>query len=120
MSAERLDELEAKLGILDKIVKVGWALLIGAFGLGAWATLLEIRTQGAQKAIELLQTDASMLVNWRSESNGNRYTSGEHAKFATEINASFNGHDKRITRLEDTSIAIQKSLDRIESKLQTK
>jgi len=82
MSQDRLDELESKLSILDKIVKLGWALLIGAFGLGAWATLLEIRTQGAQRSIELLQTDTSMLVNWRSEANGNRYTSTDHSKYA--------------------------------------
>lgn len=120
MSDERLDQLEAKLGILDKIVKLGWALLFGAFGLGAWATLLEIRTQGASRAIEILQSDTTSLVNWRSETNGNRYTSVDHLKFATEMQGAINGHDKRITRVEDSIEQVKKSLDRIENKLQTK
>lgn len=96
MSEDRLQELENKLGILNKIVQLGWALIVGAFTLGAWVTLLEIRTQAASVQIERLARDMDA-----SE------------KLVTH-------DDKRITRLEDTTVDIKKALDRIESKLQTR
>lgn len=119
MSNDRLDEFESRLNILDKIVKLGWALIFGAFALGAWATLLEIRTQATQRDVDIMKSESSDFVAWRAEANGNRYTSTDHMKYASDVSTSLNGHDKRLTRLEDSILATQKALDRIENKLQT-
>jgi len=45
MSEERISELEQKLNVLDRLVRIGWAFLCGAFALGVWAATLEIRMQ---------------------------------------------------------------------------
>lgn len=120
MSEDRFNEIEAKLGVLNKIVTLGYSLLFGAFCLGCWATLLEIRTQGAQKAIEELKTESTEITNWRYEINGSRYTAVDHNRFAVENSAQHTLADKRLTRLEDGAAEIKKSLDRIETRLQTK
>jgi len=94
-----MDKVEQRLSILDKVVKIGWALLFGAFVIGGWVATLESRTQAASAAIEALEA--------------------HHAKLNYEVIGVHNQHDKRITRLEDALVLIAKSLDRIENKLQT-
>lgn len=120
MSEDRFAAIESQLGILKNLVAIGWALLVGAFCLGAWTTLLEIRVQGASTNIEKLTNTTETIKTWHHESNGNRYTSSDHVKFANEIMAINSLADKRITRLEDNFSEMKKSLDRIEQKLQTK
>ena len=38
----QLQDLESKLKILDLVVKLGWALLVGAFLLGTWVAAIQI------------------------------------------------------------------------------
>lgn len=120
MSEDRFTAIESQLVILKNLVAIGWALLVGAFCIGAWTTLLEIRVQSASAEIERLTTTTDTIRTWHHETNGNRYTSTDHVKFANEIMAVNSTSDKRITRLEDSTAEIKKSLDRIENKLQTK
>lgn len=42
MNSTQLDELEERLRQLNVVVKVGQALLLGAFLLGAWVTTIQI------------------------------------------------------------------------------
>jgi len=120
MSEDRFAAIESQLGILKNLVAIGWALLVGAFCIGAWTTLLEIRVQGASTNIEKLTATTETIKAWHHETNGNRYTSSDHVKFANEIMTINATADKRITRLEDSSVEIKKALDRIEQKLQTR
>jgi hypothetical protein len=43
MSEEQEEDLKGKLQSLDLIVKLGWALIAGAFGLGVWVATIEQR-----------------------------------------------------------------------------
>lgn len=119
MSEDRLAELETKLGILDKIVRLGWALIAGAFAMGAWVTLLEIRSQAMSHSVDRLNGNMEQVNLWKAEANGNRYTSTDHTRYANEVQSTINMADKRLTRLEDAGVEIKKALDRIETKLQT-
>jgi hypothetical protein len=42
VTREQLQDLESKLKILDLVVKLGWALLVGAFLLGTWVAAIQI------------------------------------------------------------------------------
>ena len=42
MSEQQTDDFESRLKTLDIVVKLGWALLAGAFGLGIWVATIQI------------------------------------------------------------------------------
>lgn len=42
MSDEQSDDFESRLKTLDIVVKLGWALLAGAFALGVWVATIQI------------------------------------------------------------------------------
>jgi hypothetical protein len=42
VTREQLQDFESKLKILDLVVKLGWALLVGAFMLGTWVAAIQI------------------------------------------------------------------------------
>ena len=42
VTREQLQDLESKLKILDLVVKLGWALIVGAFLLGTWVAAIQI------------------------------------------------------------------------------
>jgi len=42
VTREQLQDFESKLKILDLVVKLGWALLVGAFLLGTWVAAIQI------------------------------------------------------------------------------
>jgi len=42
VTRKQLQDLESKLKILDLVVKLGWALLVGAFMLGTWVAAIQI------------------------------------------------------------------------------
>ena len=42
MSEEQHDDFESRLKTLDIVVKLGWALLAGAFALGVWVATIQI------------------------------------------------------------------------------
>lgn len=51
MSDDKIAELEEKLGLLKWVVGLGWALLVGAFGLGVWVAKLEIEKQASDRRL---------------------------------------------------------------------
>ena len=42
MSDDQQDDFESRLKTLDIVVKLGWALLAGAFALGVWVATIQI------------------------------------------------------------------------------
>jgi hypothetical protein len=42
VTREQFQDFESKLKILDLVVKLGWALLVGAFLLGTWVAAIQI------------------------------------------------------------------------------
>lgn len=42
MSDEQLQEFEKQLGLLKWVAGLGWALLVGAFGLGIWVATIQL------------------------------------------------------------------------------
>ena len=42
VTREQLQDFESKLKILDLVVKLGWALLVGVFMLGTWVAAIQI------------------------------------------------------------------------------
>ena len=43
MSQDQEEDLQSKLKTLDLIVKLGWALIFGAFAIGVWVATIENR-----------------------------------------------------------------------------
>ena len=97
MSEEKISELES---LLRRMIGLGWASLLGvvaaAFAFGGWAASLELRAQDSSARL----TNATRI--------------------SLEAQSELNNHDKRVTRVEDSVLSINKSLDRIEGKLGTK
>lgn len=113
-------QFESRLKILDLVVKLGWALLFGAFCLGVWASTLEFRLQEVHAQADHTEANAEGLMMWKAETNGNRYTSTEASKDKSLMLEMINIQDKRLARVEDIVTRMDKSLERIEVKLQTK
>ena len=42
MSDDQSDDFESRLKTLDIVVKLGWALIAGAFALGVWVATIQI------------------------------------------------------------------------------
>lgn len=57
MSDEKMAEFERQLGMLKWIAGLGWALLVGAFGLGVWVATIQL-AQTSQHAILLEHTSS--------------------------------------------------------------
>jgi hypothetical protein len=120
MSEERMAEVEKQLSMLGKIVAVGWALLAAAFAIGAWVTTLELRTRANTDAIASVSKEARQVMDWKVSTEANRWTIQDHVKAMTPIQESISINDKRIQRLEDAIVQINKSLERIESAVRSK
>lgn len=131
MSEERLAELEKQLTMLGKIVAVGWALLVAAFGIGVWVTTLEFRTRANGDTVNVLMRDNKEIMNWKIEAAANRFTIQDYLRAAQpmqdalvlndkRIQEVMTVSDKRIQRVEDAILNINKSLDRIEATIGSK
>lgn len=66
MSEQDHQDIEKYINTLKWVVGLGWALLVGAFGLGIWVATLELRQASASE--RLLDHDAS-LKNHGTELN---------------------------------------------------
>lgn len=113
MSDEQIASIETKLNILNKVVKLGWALIVGAFVIGAWVTVLELRTHDNTHNITALKSNMQDVILWKTATDANQYTSKEHNTFATEIHSALNATNVRITRLEDIAVDTKEILKKL-------
>ncbi len=105
-------------GTLESLARmVPWVrgLLFGAAAIGGWAASLQWSQHKMGEEIVDLKKQAHTFELWMTESNGNRYTTGDHSKYATEATAVTNGLDKRTQRLEDTSKDVKDALTSIKT-----
>ena len=116
MSEDKISELEAKLSVLGRVVKLGYVLIGGAFAIGVWVTTLELRVRDVPE----IKTNLSSLLTWQATSQESKYTISDHSKYSALVQEILNNQDKRLQRLEDSTAAITKSLERIENKLGSK
>ena len=61
MNSTQLDELEERLRQLNVVVKVGQALLLGAFLLGGWVTTIQISINSQER--HLNEVKASRAID---------------------------------------------------------
>ena len=120
MSDELAEDFEKRLKTLDIIIKLGFALLAGAFGLGVWVATLEWRQGVLMQDVDSHDKTLSEFNMWRAETNGSRFTSQDYVKASANLQEALINHDKRLTRTEDTMLRLEKAMDRIELKLGTK
>ena len=120
MSNDIISELESKLNSLNRIVVMGWTLLVAAFCLGVWVTNLQIQTNTNSKEVQGISLTMKDIEIWKASTEGNRYTSKDANTSFAIVNDSLNGQDKRLQRVEDGYVNVIKSLDRIEARLGTK
>ncbi len=111
---------ESKIAMAERMMKLLWALLIGAFLMGGWVTTIELRTQSTAKVVLTHQTRISEIDLWKERAEANRWTIQQQTEAMKVISDTQNLTERRLQRLEDTIGNINKTLDRIESKLQSK
>lgn len=70
-----------------------------------------------KKFNEAVSSRVQTLEIQAARDEGNRFTSSQWATSKTLIDANFAGHDKRIQRSEDAQAVIEKTLIRIENKI---
>lgn len=120
MSEEKITKLESDLEALSKLG--GWikALVVGGVTIGIWLGLMEFRQQSDTAAIIELQHRSQEFALWKAEQTGNRYTSVDHNKYATEAASVAATQDKRVTRLEDAIGVVKDELLWIKQNLREK
>lgn len=88
-----LHQVEAIAKLVSKVVPLFWVLIVAAFGFGGWVVTIQFTSSSTKKNLE-------------------------EVKDTTEaIEEKVIAQDKRIQHVEDGQKVVQKSLDRIESKL---
>jgi hypothetical protein len=127
MSDENYADLESKLKVLDLVVKLGWGLIAGAFAIGVWVATLEIRQSGFSGflhehdlSIRNHGTELNRVSIWQAGMEGTKYTASDASRDRQSMQQQLTEHDKRLTRIEDSTNSISKGVERIEQKLQTK
>lgn len=55
MSAEQTDDFSSRLKTLDIVVKLGWAVLAGAFAMGVWVATIQIAVSEATHTTAAVQ-----------------------------------------------------------------
>lgn len=92
MSEEQEVDWNQKLNALEHVVKMGWVLITGAFGIGVWVTTIQINQNAHDKQMEAIKE---------------------------RVDGSQNGHERRITILEYTSQAQLEIARKMDSKIDT-
>ena len=107
----------SELSSLKRLAPLIRWLLFGAFAIAVWVTTNDISIRKLNRLAEQHQHAIQENEIWRATSESSRYTSQEAAALNKVVLESFNAHDKRLQRLEDAGIQVQRSLDRIEQAL---
>ena len=55
MSSQQTSDLSNRLKSLDIVVKLGWALLVGAFAMGVWVATIQIAVNEATHSAAAVQ-----------------------------------------------------------------
>lgn len=98
-----LPEAPEVQGDAAKLLRWINTILIAAGGFLAVAVYNNVeegRKEGRLRA-EVLESKFILLDKQQAMTNADRYTSGDHLKFADIVTTQINSNDKRITRLED-------------------
>ena len=117
MSDQTASQFVDELKKLDLVVRFGIALLIGAFGLGVWVTTLEWRTGETSILSASNQKAVDEMRIWKAETTANRFTLQDFMKANQLTTEQIAMMDKRTVRLEDNFTRIEKTLERIDMKL---
>lgn len=117
MSEEEAQKFEKNLTAISKLVPLVKLLLVGAFAIGAWVTTIQLTQNGYAQRLEDTEADTQSLVRWQIETRGNRFTTTDGIELTRSMTDIANSMDKRVTRLEDSTMVIKDSLRRIEDKL---
>ena len=110
---ERLTDMNGLINNVRKIVPVLWILVAGAFALGGWVTVLQSKISTHDQITVENARAITEFALWKERTESSRFTTQDGMKLMELVNL----QDKRLTRTEDTTEQIKKSLDRIESKL---
>jgi hypothetical protein len=107
----------SELSSLKRLAPLIRWLLFGAFAIAVWVTTNDISIRKLNRLAERHEHEIQENEVWRATTESSRYTSQEAAALNKVVLESFNAHDKRLQRLEDAGIQVQRSLDRIEQAL---
>lgn len=113
-------DLERKLTQLGYVVKLGYALIVGAFALGVWVATIELRTQSHSEKLSAVTPKVESLVTFREISTSTHMTAKDVSDLLSPIRDAIVLADKRITRVEDSQAVITEYLKRIDSKIPSK
>lgn len=119
---QRMDQV---LSSVKKLFIMVWVLVSGAFSLGVYATILDIRTRNTEEVTKKNQADLHNYDIWRAGVDANRFDtsdglrlSQEHTMVERHLSENLIAQDKRLQRVEDTLISVKETLGRIEKKLE--
>lgn len=114
------DKIDLQFRKLGRVVVLGWAMITASFGMGVWVATLEIRTEAVAAHAAQAQLQIDILSQWKTATIENRYTFQDAVKDQRESSNRFVANENRLQRLEDSTLKINESLDRIEKKIGTK
>ena len=117
MSDQTASQFVDELKKLDLVIRLGIALLIGAFGLGVWVTTLEWRTGETSTLSASNQRAIDEMRIWKAETTASRFTLADFMKSNQLTTEQISLMDKRTVRLEDNFTRIEKTLEQIDMKL---
>ena len=123
MSESNESKIEKQLKLL---IPLGWALLVGAFGMGGWLATVEYRHRGTEKVAEENKVKVGQFEIWKASTEASRFNTKDGMGLQREFTQGFatiqdlaNQQDRRIQKLESSNEFIKESLKRIETELGT-
>jgi hypothetical protein len=103
---------------IDRVIPYFKFLAIGAFLIGGWVSTLEFR----QHASSIQTDDHAQKIHsmelWKTETAANRFTSKDASEMMNTLMTAVATQDKRLQRVEDSSIFIKETLHKMEQKMQ--
>lgn len=105
---------------MGRLMKMAWALLVGAFALGLWVATIQLGQLQVPKngeAIELAHRELVAMEKWKIAVDATRYSLRDRADDKARESDNRLLQEKRLQRLEDTQIRIEKSLENIADSL---
>lgn len=91
--------------------------VIGAVGATVWVTTIEYRQQTISENQKDHNAQLKEISTWQTRTEANRFTSRDASEMMNSLMSAASTQDKRLQRVEDSSVVIKETLSRIEQSL---
>lgn len=91
--------------------------VLGAVGATVWVTTIEYRQQTLSENQKDHHAQLKEISTWQTKTEANRFTSKDASEMMNNLMSAAATQDKRLQRVEDSSVVIKETLSRIEQSL---